>query len=462
MIGNVLTPIPHKERLSLFAERESIDLNAHLILKLHIDPAAPLDLEEAAIRVLLILCMRTIGVLPYESSDVRIRESGRILELEARTGMVELALPIHVVEPAEGLAHLFSILATPSEYSYCHEYWVENVEFPPAYVKPFLGPRFGVSGIRELFNLKSSDRPLVGVIAKPRRGVRFQSIVDSLREALIGGCDFVCDDLLMVTPQEGAVFEHRVRALVELTREVERQSKEKKAYFVNVSTSTIRALELADEAVKAGADALVVNGFVMGFGGLKEFVDHLSKRVPVITTNMGGGILSRPKLLNQAGKPTGISETVISKLSRLAGADGVHAGTSASECYGATAWGPATRALRAKFHHLYPCFAVAEGDLNLANIWENIKSLGRDVLLEPTSGILGVPGGPRAAAKAFRTLSAAVYPEMSDDEAHETITRTAKSISGMRQILDSHDYRGPISSGKQEVVRPAQFRKPSG
>ena len=297
-------------------------------------------------------------------------------------------------------------------------------------------------GLASLFPSAVGGRPLVGLILKPRRGVSIVDLKKVALEALLGGCDFVCDDLLMVDPLGELALAQRAPEFATVARVASQQTGEKKRYFMNVSSSPLRALDLAEPQLANGnADALVVNAFTMGFGGLHDFVEKIGGRVPVVTTNFGAGILSRPRLMDVPGKPTGCSETVISKLSRLAGADGVHAGTTASECYGEAAWGPATRALRAGFYDLKPSFAVAEGDLNAANLWENIKTLGRDVMLEPTSGIVGIPGGAKLAAKAFRTLAERLDPDMTDDQAHRTIMDTAKRVRGLADILKFHGYQ---------------------
>lgn len=413
------------------------------MLNLHLKPAPSLSLSQAAVQVLLILTGRTTRKLPYETSALRSVTSGHVLHVDEKTSIVELALPTFLCRPSEGLTHFMTLICSAAEYNYCDEYWVENVDFPQPYVDAFKGPRFGVDGLRHLLGPDAQTRPLVGVMLKPRLGVPLTVVADHIRNALIGGCDFVVDDLLLVDPEGDYSIDHRLKVIGDVIRDVKAEVGSTRGYLVNVGASPAQALRASQKALDAGAMGLVANGFSMGFGGLSDLIDALGGRAPVITCNMGGGILTRPRLLNTPGKPTGLSETVISKLSRLAGADAVHAGTSASECYGTDAWGPATRALQNHFFGKAPCFAVAEGDLNIANLWENIFSLGTNVILEPTSGILAAPGGSRNAATVFRELAERLSDDMSEVEAKRTIEDYAlkRKPLGVQKMLDHFGYR---------------------
>jgi len=429
----------------MLVERDSIDKDDFFVLKLHVVPNEALSLEEAAVRILLILTGRTMRRLPYETPEIRRQSNGHILSFDGRGNNVEIALPRQLCSATEGLTHFCSLLYSAAEYNYTQEFWIENVEFPAPFVKDYPGPRFGIDGMRALFGPNAAERPLIGVMLKPRAGVPLSRILPLLKEALIGGCDFIADDLLLVDRPVEAPFGERVRAVGEMVKSVSSDVRSPKGYFVNIGTDVWKAAQLADQAIADGATGLILNGFTMGFGSMAELINHVNGRVPVITANMGGGILTRPRLLTQPGKPTGVSETVVSKLSRIAGADAVHAGTSASECYGGDAWGPATRALRNNFFGMKPAFAVAEGDLNIANLWENIRSLGGDVILEPTSGILAAPGGPRKAAEIFRELAVRLSDDMSEDQAAKTIEKFArdKAALGVGEMLDHFGYKRP-------------------
>jgi ribulose 1,5-bisphosphate carboxylase large subunit-like protein len=88
-----------------------------------------------------------------------------------------------------------------------------------------------------------------------------------------------------------------------------------------------------------------------------------------------------------------------------------------------------------------PCFAVAEGDLTISDVWDNIYSLGPDVMLEVCSGILNYPGGPYDGAQAFLTLVENLSHRMSHEEGHDKIMEIASRDAIVRQGLDSFGYQ---------------------
>ena len=272
----------------------------------------------------------------------------------------------------------------------------------------------------------------MGVSLKPRHGVPLSKIAEACNECLSGGADFIVDDLLLVDPDGDMAFNKRVPLLSKIAQ------KTNKRYFVNVSTSLFRAVKLAEIAKAEGASGLLVNAFTMGISAIEELSGMFD--MPIINANMGDGLLTRPD------QPNGLSASITSKLCRLAGADAIHAGTSSSECYGPEAWGRAILALRSRedpYQKLRGCFAVAEGDVTIADVWANIYSLGPDVILEICSGILEYPGGPYKGAQAFRTLVENLSHRMNPSEAHNKIMEIANRDPVVREGLGYYGYQPP-------------------
>jgi ribulose 1,5-bisphosphate carboxylase large subunit-like protein len=255
------------------------------------------------------------------------------------------------------------------------------------------------------------------------------------------------EDLLMVDPKGDLNFSTRVARLCDLVASMSDKLNEKKFYFANVGIAAYQAVALARKAIDLGCGGILVNSFTMGIGGVEHLVEEVDGKIPVISTNMGSGIMSRGSWLGTPSiNPTGMSEAVIAKLSRVAGADAVHTGTSASECYGEEAWSPASRSLSQDLHTLRPSMAVAEGDLTVANLWDNISSLGKDLLIEPTSGIINYPAGPGKGAEAFRILVDQLDSDMPNEEAHKKIASLASKI---RHLGDALSYFGYSPEGKR-------------
>lgn len=421
------SPVHEDERKALLTSREALKPDSYFFVKYRLTPAEGLSLEEAAARVSIVSTLRTMRRLTYEAVRARIQNAGLITSLD-NSGYVEVAFPLAQCSEREGLTHLLLLITAGAEYNYTRTFWIESLELPENFVRRYKGPRFGKSGIQDVF--KASSRPILGLVIKPRTGVGLNQILNVCDEALRGGADFIVDDLLLIDPDGELSFENRVKPFVALAKSVSNATKQEKKYFVNVGIASHKAAEYALSGVASGVGAVLVNAFTMGIGGVEHVVESLNGAVPVIATNMGSGIMTRGSLLGSAAVfPTGMSEAVVAKLSRIAGADAAHTGTSASECYGEDAWGPPARALLHQLFDLRPAMPVAEGDLTVANFWHNVRSLGRDILVEPTSGIVDFPGGPRKGAAAFRQLAESLDPEMDAETADKTIRQIAKKHS---------------------------------
>jgi ribulose-bisphosphate carboxylase large chain len=429
--------LDQREFRAMFSTRGGVDPEDHLIVHYRMTPKEGLTLEDAAARVSAITSIRTLGALPFETRQGRLEEAGKILSVQ-NTGAVSIAYPIELCTRSEGIAQLLTVIASGAEYDYTEDFWVDDLELPKTFIDRFQGPRFGVAGIRSRFDVPK--RAMLGVVVKPRRGASFSDIADSAYECLLGGADFIVDDLLMVDPPGEMAFINRVPRLADVAAKATVKTGEQKRYIANVSTSAMRALELTQMAQGWGVGALTINAFVMGFSSAQEFIGRPEVHLPIITCNMGCGILTRPAQ-DASYINTGISEVVISKLCRLAGADGVHAGTCDSECYGQNVWGPSILALTAKLHHLQPVCAVAEGDITVVDVWANIQSLGSGLLLEPCSGVLAYPDGPRKGAAAFRALVEVLHADMVNEEATQATIELSKHDANVRNALEYYGFK---------------------
>jgi ribulose 1,5-bisphosphate carboxylase large subunit-like protein len=379
-----------------------------------------------------------MSCLNYDTIDDRIRVAGRVTVVDSGTGLVEIAIPASMCSDIEGLTHLFTLITSAAEYSYADAFWLESIEIPRIITGRLNGPVLGVRGIRR--ELDVSSRPIIGLICKPPINGEESKFFEQVNQAIEGGVDLIVDDLLMVAPVGNFSLSSRVHKFCQIVRNYNNKNrgKRKVGYIVNLGMSPFRALENLDSILSNGVFGVMLNSFTMGFGSIEEFRQRIGGRCAIFCTNMGSGVISR----SVGPKQTGVSEAVFAKLSRLAGADAVHTGTSASECYGTDAWGPASRSLDSVISGIEKSFAVAEGDISVANLWENIKSLGADLIIEPTTGIFNYPDGPYQGARSFRSMLDMLSPDMSDSEAHNQIQKRALSDSSLRKGLSAFGYKG--------------------
>src|SRR5205823_13019085 len=142
----------------------------------------------------------------------------------------------------------------------------------------FNGPHFGINGIRELFNIPL--RPLIGVTIKSRFGYSLEEVAKQYRESLLGGADFIADDVLLVDPDSDLAYAKRVPLLAKIAREASLATGESKQYFANVSASPSKAIKYAKLAKAEGVGAVTVNAFTMGFAAVEELTNDPDIRLP--------------------------------------------------------------------------------------------------------------------------------------------------------------------------------------
>lgn len=427
-----MSTINPEEYRHVLKKKQEVNVNDYLVVRYRFNPASGYSLEEAAIRTLMVTTLRSYTQLPFENQAERLKEMGYVLSVEDN-GYVEIAYPKSLCSNGEGLTQIFVAFAYAVDYGYTEGYWVDDVELPKDFYERYTGPRFGVDGIRKNFGVEA--RPLLGVVLKPRYGASLNDIANAAFEALVGGADFIVDDHILVDPDGALSFNNRVPMLSKIAEKASLATGEKKTYIANVSTSAARAQRFISIAKDAGVGALVVNAFAMGFGSLQDIIDD-DVNLPIITTNMGDGLLTRPN------QPNGVSSGVIAKLCRLAGVDAIHCGTSSSECYGPEAFGPAILALSSGLGKItQKSFAVGEGDVTIADVWDNIYSLGQDLMLEVCSGILGFPTGPRNGAHAFRKIMEELNYKLHPNDAHQKLMEIAGRDESVKSGLEYYGYQ---------------------
>lgn len=418
---------------------------SHFHVDYRLRAAIGVSLEEAAFNILSVSSVGSLAVVPYQRGYGRQLIESSVLEfggyqlLQHDSGSVTIAYPLEHCTQDESLPGLLQLIGAGAEYSYTQEYWIERLTLPPGFVARYKGPRFGAKAWRSRLGVE--HRAVLGLTVGPRFGIKLTDVIEGAADALEGGCDFICDDVLLNDPIGEMSFAERVPQFVSVARDASKATKSKKSYFCFILATPKRTLERAVWAVEQGVDGIITNAAALGLGGLEDLVSGLEsadRGVPVISTNMGIALMSRaPAGDAQRLSQTGMSEAVFAKLCRLAGADGVHTGTVGAECYGEMEWNRTKHAVTEPLGNIKSCFAIAAGNLKLDQLWANISHLGPDVLLEVSSGILNYKGGAREGARAFKRVVEVLDPrQMGDRDADEAISKLAAKDAVMRHALD--------------------------
>ena len=184
-----------------------------------------------------------------------------------------------------------------------------NLELPSEYLKQYNGPKFGLSGLRDLYG---TDDALSAVLLKPNTGQPPEHYAIIAEQAAKGGANYIKDDEMKVNTPE------MVSKISQTLKKVEDQQGRKIIYGPNVTSSYKNAKDQALMAIKNGASAIMIN---VVHGGL-EYVRRLSEdndiTVPIHIHRTGHDAMTRGKF--------GLNLKVFTQLWRLAGADQIHIG----------------------------------------------------------------------------------------------------------------------------------------
>lgn len=177
--------------------------------------------------------------------------------------------------------------------------------------KHFLGPRFGVEGIRD--TLKIHDRPLLSTAIKPL-GLSSQQLADMAYQLTLGGIDIIKDDH-GIANQSFAPFNERVVRVSEAVNNANTKTGRNTIYAPNITGPFEALIERAEFAKSVGASGLLVLPGILGFETVRRLADDNSINLPIIMhpAVLGSYVLS---------KDFGFSHFVLhGQLARLCGAD---------------------------------------------------------------------------------------------------------------------------------------------
>lgn len=304
--------------------------------------------------------------------------------------VAQIALPVELA--GDSLAMLLTLAAGEIQ-AYGHAKLVD-LSLPQRYAGQFLGPKFGVQGLRDLLGLPR--RPLLLGIFKPSQGLPAQESAAFFYEAAAGGVDIIKDDELLSDPSFCRRAD-RVRHYQQAAQRAYEETGEKTLHAVNITGRADRLLQNALEAVELGTNALMINYLQVGLDAARSVCEDPRITVPVLGHNSGASSL-------YSSTSTGMSVVLInSRLPRLCGLD---------MCILLSDLGKfrmlketavlAARDMRATLYHLRPMLPVAAGGITPDLIGTAVSQYGTDMAIGVGAAIFGHPDGPRAGAHLFR------------------------------------------------------------
>lgn len=420
----------------VFVPADSIDPESYIVVHYRVTPGKGLSLDESAAVIALNTSLGTTIPLSYETTGERLQAAAKILSTTnlGESGYVRIAYPVDSCGLNEGIPLLLTVVLYGVEFLDTTSFWIDNIDFPNRFITRFKGPRFGIEGIRTRTGI--FGRPLIGTNIKPRRGVPLAKIVELCCESLLGGADYIMDDELLVDPEGELAFKIRVPTMVRMVEEARKRTGDPKWYIANITASSQNAYKYAQLAVSEGVNALILNGYTMGYSTISDLADDVNIDVPIVNTGFGRGLITHPT------NGTGLADVVLAKFSRLSGADASYVGNPGTELrYTQEMIRPTITALTAPFHKVKPSMPIVSGGLTIADFWKSASYFGADVILLAGRGILGFPGGARKGASAFRTILENVPANLTLEEAEAKVIALARKNSLIRDGLRFYGFR---------------------
>ena len=321
---------------------------------------------------------------------------------------------------------------------------LEDNSFPKKYIKSFKGPQFGMAGVRKFMKIK--ERPLTATVPKPKVGMTTKEHTQVGYDSWIGGIDFLKDDENL-TNQNFNKFEKRARACAKARDKAERETGEKKDYFINVSAETKEMLKRTNLANSYGFKYVMCDILTVGWAGLQTLRNETQKLKMAIHAHRASHATfdRNPK--------HGISMLAIAKISRLVGVDNLHIGTAIGKLVGTKdevlqieeelteqvekPLKSENNILNQSWYGLKDTIPVSSGGLHPGLIPQITKMLGNDIVLQLGGGIHGHPAGTLDGSKATRQAIDAALKKI-------PLKQYSKDKKELKAALNKWSFSKPI------------------
>lgn len=360
-----------------------------------------LSLTQIGVKVAEESSIGTWTELTTLSSQTFEKLAAKVFYANPKKGIFKIAYPLALFESKSIPQLLSSIGGNIFSMKIVKNLRLQDIEFPEKYINQYPGPKWGIEGVRKITGIY--HRPLIGCIMKPKLGLTSSENARLAAEVFKNGVDVIKDDENL-TDLSFNRFEDRVRKVLALKKQVEKQTGKKKIYVFNVTAPTETMLQRAELVKKSGGRCVMVDVVTTGWAGVQSLRNQ-DLGLIIHGHRAGHSVFTR-------NKKHGISMLVLANLARLAGIDQFHTGTVVGKMEGEEEvcrindllkedWEGFDR-LKENWSKLKPVLPIASGGLHPGLVPKLIKILGQDLIVNFGGGIHGHPQGSAAGTRAAR------------------------------------------------------------
>jgi len=286
---------------------------------------------------------------------------------------------------------------------------LEDISFPIKYLKSYKGPQYGIKGIRKYMKVKK--RPMIATVPKPKVGMTTKEHTRVIYDSWLGGVDFAKDDENL-TSQNFNRFEKRVKAAAKARDKAEKETGERKDYFINISAETREMRRRANIVKQYGFKYVMCDILTVGWAGLQTLRKETQDLKLAIHAHRAfhAAFDRNPK--------HGMSMLTIAKLARLIGVDNIHIGTVFGKLVGEKDdvitieheithqtephFKSDKNILTQRWHGFKEVIPVSSGGLHAGLVPKIMKILGKDIVIQAGGGIHWHPKGSKYGALGIR------------------------------------------------------------
>ncbi len=425
-----------------------------LLTEYYVEPSKGYTLDYCAEQIAGESSIGTWTTISTMNKKIATRLKPHVYYINQKTNIIKIAYPQALFEKGNMPQILSSIAGNIFGMKMLKNLRLEDIEFPRGILNSFKGPRYGISGIRQLTRVK--DRPLIGTIVKPKVGLNEKQHAKVAYEAWVGGLDIVKDDENLSSMTFNS-FRKRIAETVKMKKLAEKQTGEKKIYMPNVTAETMEMLRRADYVKKKGNEYVMIDVLTAGFAAVQTLRNHTN--LVIHAHRAMHAVLTRDH-------KHGISMLCLAKIYRLIGVDQIHIGTAGVGKMGGTkneivlieeeiedVYIPQEdkeRILEQRWGGIKPTLAVASGGLSPLSLPPVVKAMGNNIVMQFGGGCHGHPQGTLKGAISIRQALDATMKGISLEE-------YAKDHIELRQAIKK--WGGKKLSKKKVVKRKAKKKK---